>query len=149
MFLYCAVSSPSDHSKRFTLFLPWHCGRPVHSDPNSASPGSILAMQQLRATTKSLTFPPLSTSRYSWLIQLSQLGCHISTAPLTTIHMLAEQRALELTICVSHVLFPGSHVGEVVDYGLGQVFQLLQLYLKRLQLLSLGQLQHKLSYTTL
>ena len=27
--------------------------------PFSASPGSILAMQQLRATTKSLTFPPV------------------------------------------------------------------------------------------
>ena len=40
-------------------------GRPVHSDTNSASPGSILAMQQLRAKTKSLTF------RYSF-IQLSE-----------------------------------------------------------------------------
>ena len=37
------------------------------------SPGSILAMQQLRAKTKSLTCPPLSISRYSF-IQLSQLG---------------------------------------------------------------------------
>ena len=35
-------------------------GRPVHSDTNSASPGSILARQQLRAKAKSLTFPPLS-----------------------------------------------------------------------------------------
>ena len=34
-------------------------GRPVHSDTNSASPGSILAMQQLR-NDYSLTFPPLS-----------------------------------------------------------------------------------------
>ena len=33
----------------------------------------ILAMQQLRATTKSLTFPPLSIARYSFK-QLSQLG---------------------------------------------------------------------------
>ena len=41
--------------------------------PFSASPGSILAMQQLRATTKSLTFPPLSIARYSF-IQLSQQG---------------------------------------------------------------------------
>ena len=31
-------------------------------------------MHQLRATTKSLTFPPLSVARYSF-IQLSQLGC--------------------------------------------------------------------------
>ena len=56
-FLYSAVSSPLDRSKRFTLFaLP---GRPVHSDTNSASPGCILAKQQVRAKTKSLTFPPL------------------------------------------------------------------------------------------
>ena len=50
MFLYSAVSSPLDRSKRFTLFA--HPDRPVHSDTNSASPGSILATQQLRATTK-------------------------------------------------------------------------------------------------
>ena len=43
MFLYSAVSSPLDRSKRFTLFaLP---GRPVHSDTNSASHVSILVMQ--------------------------------------------------------------------------------------------------------
>ena len=43
-FLYSAISSPLDRSKRFTLFaLP---GRSVHSDTNSASPGSILAMLQ-------------------------------------------------------------------------------------------------------
>ena len=60
-----------DRSKRFTLFaLP---DRPVHSDTNSASPGSILARQQLRAKTKSLTFPPLSIARHSF-IQLSQQG---------------------------------------------------------------------------
>ena len=47
--------------------------RPVHSNTNSASPGSILATQQLRAKTKSLTFPPLSISTYSFK-QLSQLG---------------------------------------------------------------------------
>ena len=46
-------------------------GRPVHSDTNSASPGSILAMQQL-CNDQSLTCPPLSTARYS-LIQLSGL----------------------------------------------------------------------------
>ncbi len=60
-----------DRSKRFTLFAP--PGRPVHSDTNSVSPGGILDMQQLRATTKSLTFPPLSIARYSF-IQLIQLG---------------------------------------------------------------------------
>ena len=71
MFLYIAVSSPLDRSKRFTRFaLP---GRPVHSDTSSAFPESILVMQQLRATTKSLTFPPLSIARYSF-IQLGQLG---------------------------------------------------------------------------
>ena len=48
-------------------------GRPVHSDTNSAFPGSILDMQQLRATTKSLTFQLLSIARYSF-IQLSQWG---------------------------------------------------------------------------
>ena len=68
---YSAVSSPLDRSKRFTLFA--FPDRPVHSDTNSASPGSILAMQQLRATTKSLTFPPLSIARYSF-IQLIQQG---------------------------------------------------------------------------
>ncbi len=71
MCLYSAVSSSLDRPKLFTLFaLP---GRPVHSDTNSASPGSILAMQQLRATTKSLPFPPLSISSYSF-IQLSEQG---------------------------------------------------------------------------
>ena len=53
-------------------FLP-SPGRPVHSDTNSASPGSILARQQLRAKAKSLTFPPLSIARYSF-IQLSEQG---------------------------------------------------------------------------
>ena len=71
MFLYSAVSSPLDRSKRFTLFaLP---DRHVHSDTNSASPGSILARQQLRANTTSLTFPPPSIAKYSF-IQLSQQG---------------------------------------------------------------------------
>ena len=41
--------------------------------PFSASPGSILARQQLRAKTKSFTFPPLSIARYSF-IQLSEQG---------------------------------------------------------------------------
>ena len=38
--------------------------------PTSASSGSILARQQLRAKTKSLTFPPLSIARYTFI----QLG---------------------------------------------------------------------------
>ena len=37
-FLYSAVSSPHDHSKRLTLYFP---DRPVHSDTISASLGSI------------------------------------------------------------------------------------------------------------
>ena len=70
MFLYSAVSSPFDRSKRITLFsLP---DRPVHSDTNLASPGSILARQQLLPKTKSLTFPPLSIARDSLI--LSQQG---------------------------------------------------------------------------
>ena len=61
MVLYSAVSSPLDRSKRFTLFpLP---DRPVHSDTNSPSLGSILAMQQLR-NDYSLTCSPLSIARY-------------------------------------------------------------------------------------
>ena len=50
--------------------------RPVHSGTNSASLGSILAMQKLCTTTKSLTFPPLPIARYSF-IQLSQMCCLI------------------------------------------------------------------------
>ena len=69
--LYSAVSVPLDRSERFTLFSS--PGKPVHSDTNSASPGSSLATLQLRAKTKSLTFPPLSIARYSFK-QLSQLG---------------------------------------------------------------------------
>ena len=72
MVLYSAVSSPLDHSKALYTFSP-PPGRHVHSDTNSASPESILARQQLRANTKSLTFPPLSIAKYS-CIQLSQLG---------------------------------------------------------------------------
>ena len=68
---YSAVSSPLDRWKRFTLFAS--PGTPVHSDTNSASPGSIQARQQLRAKAKSLTFPPLSIVRYSF-IQLSEQG---------------------------------------------------------------------------
>ena len=69
--VYSAISGSLDLSKRFTLFaLP---GRPVHSDTNSASPGSILARQQLRARAKSLACPPLSIAKCSF-IQLSQLG---------------------------------------------------------------------------
>ena len=69
---------PLDPPLRWTAQSTLHClplspGRPVHSDTNSASPGSILAMQQLRAKAKSLTFPPLYIPKYSFL-QLSELG---------------------------------------------------------------------------
>ena len=53
MFLYSSVSSQLDRSKRFTLHTrqTWHRLIAVHSGTNSTSPGSILAVQQLRATT--------------------------------------------------------------------------------------------------
>ena len=68
MFLYITVSSPLDRSKRFTLFLPWQTCSCRH---NSASLGSVLAMQQLR-NDYPLPFLPLSIARYSF-IQLSRL----------------------------------------------------------------------------
>ena len=51
--------SPTD------LFIP---------TPFSASPGSILVMQKVRATTKSLTFPPLSIARYSFMQSSESTG---------------------------------------------------------------------------
>ena len=69
MVLYSAVSSPLDRSKRFTLSST---GRPVHSDTNSASLGSILAMQQLLRNDYSLTCPPLSITRHS-VLRVSRL----------------------------------------------------------------------------
>ena len=56
----CDLDQPSCICAAFYAFcLP---PPPVHSDTNSASSGSILTMQQLRVTTKSLTFPPLYIS---------------------------------------------------------------------------------------
>ena len=72
IFLYTTIFSPLDCSKRFTLSSP---GRPVHSDINPASLGSILVTEQLNATTNSLIFPPPSIARYSF-IQLSELEHH-------------------------------------------------------------------------
>ena len=74
------MSSPLDRSKRFTLFAS--PGRPVHSDTNSASPGSILARQQLRAKAKSLTFPPLSIARYSFIQLSEQHQCRERKCPI-------------------------------------------------------------------
>ena len=53
-------------AQRFLLFA-----LRVHSNTNSASSGSILTIQQLRVTTKSLTFPPLS-------ISCCRNSCHIA-----------------------------------------------------------------------
>ena len=62
-----------DRSKRFTLFAS--PGRPVHSDTNSASPGSILARQQLRAKAKSLThMVSVGTNKASINIQRTAPG---------------------------------------------------------------------------
>ena len=50
----------AQYSVRWTAQSAFHFssyGKPVHSGTNSASPRSILARQQLRATTKSLTCP--------------------------------------------------------------------------------------------
>ena len=66
--LYSAVSSPLDRSMRFTrLALP--C-RPVHSDTNSASPGSILACSNYAQRLNHLhvhhcLYP--GTHLYSWV----------------------------------------------------------------------------------
>ena len=67
-FLYIAVSSPLDRSKRFTrVALP---DKPVHSDTNSTSLGSNAAITPEDCP---LTFPPPSLARYSF-IQLSDWG---------------------------------------------------------------------------
>ena len=60
------VKYPLDRSKRFTLVALPGSRRPVHSDTNSASLGSILAMQQLR-NDYSLKCPPLSIAMYSFI----------------------------------------------------------------------------------
>ena len=68
-FLYCAVSSTHDCSKRFTLYFP--C-RPVQSNTFSSPLGSSSLMLQLMGEDCSFTYPPLSIARYSFL-QLSEL----------------------------------------------------------------------------
>ena len=70
VFLYSAVSGPLDRSERFTLFPP--LADLFIPTPFSASPGSILATLQLRAKTKSLTFPPLSIARYSFTAESTE-----------------------------------------------------------------------------
>ena len=63
MFLYSAVSSPLDSSKRFTLFLPWQTCSFRHQ----------LGFSWKHSNNASIT-APLSIVRYSF-IQLRQLGC--------------------------------------------------------------------------
>ena len=68
MFLYSAVTSPLDLSRRFTLHPP---GRHVHSDTNLTSLGSIQPCY-IWLEDYSLTFQSPSIARYSF-IQLSGL----------------------------------------------------------------------------
>ena len=73
MFLYSAISSPLDHSKRFTLFLPWQTCSFRYQLGFSGKHSSQAA---ITCNDYSLTFPPMSIARYSCL-QLSELGCHV------------------------------------------------------------------------
>ena len=69
-FLYSAVSSPQDRSKRFTLYFP---DRPVHPDTISVSLGSI---QPYAAINARKLLVHISTTVYSQVlifIQLSEL----------------------------------------------------------------------------
>ena len=71
VFIQCSIQSVGPLKALYTLIPPVIV--PAQSGTNSASPGSILATQQLCTKTKSLTFPPLSLVSYSF-IQLSELG---------------------------------------------------------------------------
>ena len=68
-FLYSAVSSPLDRSKRFTLFLPWQTCSFRHQLGFSWKHSSHAAITRKHY---SLPFTPLSIARYSF-IQLSRL----------------------------------------------------------------------------
>ena len=68
LFLYSAVSSPQDRSKRFTLYFP---DRPVHSDTISAFVGSI---QPYATINGRRLLVHISTTVYSQVLtQLSEL----------------------------------------------------------------------------
>ena len=69
MVLYSAISSPLDRSKRFTLSSP---GRPVHSNTVLGFSWKHSSHAAIAQRLYSLTFPPLSIARYSF-IQLSRL----------------------------------------------------------------------------
>ena len=68
MFLYSAVSSPLDRSKRFTLFLPWQTCSFRHQLGFFRKHSSDAAITR---DDYSLTFPPPSIARYTF-IQLSE-----------------------------------------------------------------------------
>ena len=68
MLLYGAVSSRLEHSKRFTLYPP---GRPMHSDSNSTSLGSI--QPRCNYCMNSAIFQPIARNSFN---QLSKLGHH-------------------------------------------------------------------------
>ena len=73
MFLYSPLSSSLDRLKRFTLSSP---GRPVHANTNSVSLGSILVMQQLRATTIHSHFHHSPASPSSVAVSVAGVGDH-------------------------------------------------------------------------
>ena len=74
--LYSAVSDLPDRSKHITLQPP---GRPVHSDTNLTSVGSIPRCN-IRHGDYLLTFPPMSIARYSFT-QLSEHVFKITKCP--------------------------------------------------------------------
>ena len=67
MFYIAHYQYPVRWTAQSTLHFCPPPGTPVHSDTKSTSLGSILAMQQLCVKTKSLTYPPLSIDRYSFI----------------------------------------------------------------------------------
>ena len=72
MFLYSAVSSPLDRSKGFTLFLP-----PRHAcyfRHQLGFSGKRSSHATITHNDYSLTFPPLSIARYSFIQLVSELG---------------------------------------------------------------------------
>ena len=92
-------------------FLPSRTG-PVHSDTNSASLGSILAMQQLR-NGYSFTFQQLSIARYSF-IQLSEQGLQWRELKCSIFEMVAKRDSNPSSLdCESSILPLPRSTGEV------------------------------------
>ena len=78
-FLYSAVSSPQDRSKRFTLYIP---DRPVHSDTISASLGSIQPYAAINARRLLVHIPNIIYSQVLIFIKLSELEqCRVKNLP--------------------------------------------------------------------